>query len=242
MGFFGRLFGGTDYEQRKIKIQEHEAQAPSQEALDRRKRSVVFLKQNGVPTTDNLPVIEDTGSVKIRPPKEIAQRLVSCTICAVGGETGDRALVRRLLVDFQAEDLLSPNEKAFIETKIDVQQDRLQFSWQYERSWVLLWALGYIEKLEYPPKICEVPKLVDLIKGRSIAQIVREANPRSRREILDEADLIYRLHWAVVEQRVNGKIEVPREVEKGVVQERHAALNWLIGYMGQTWDDISTDT
>jgi hypothetical protein len=28
----------------------------------------------------------------------------------------------------------------------------------------------------------------------------------------------------------------------GVVQERHYALNWLIGYCGQDWDDITTDT
>jgi hypothetical protein len=28
----------------------------------------------------------------------------------------------------------------------------------------------------------------------------------------------------------------------GVVQERHYGLNWLIGYRGQKWDDITTDT
>jgi len=27
-----------------------------------------------------------------------------------------------------------------------------------------------------------------------------------------------------------------------VTLERHYALNWLIGYMEQEWDDISTDT
>ena len=118
----------------------------------------------------------------------------------------------------------------------------MQFSWRYERSWVLLWALGYIERLECPPSICDVPQLAGLIRGKSVEQIVRNAKPRSQREILDAADLIYRLHWAVVEERVNQKVKVPEKVEKGVVQERHAALNWLMGYMGQEWDDISTDT
>ncbi len=28
----------------------------------------------------------------------------------------------------------------------------------------------------------------------------------------------------------------------GVTKDRHYALNWLIGYMEQEWDDISTDT
>jgi len=31
-------------------------------------------------------------------------------------------------------------------------------------------------------------------------------------------------------------------VDAGIVIERHAALNWLIGYMGQSWDEITTDT
>jgi hypothetical protein len=44
-----------------------------------------------------------------------------------------------------------------------------------------------------------------------------------------------------VEARVNGGPQPPK-VEGGVVLERHYVLNWLIGYMDQAWDDISTDT
>jgi hypothetical protein len=191
---------------------------------------------------DQLPVIEDSRSSKIRLPKAIAERLVACTVCAVGGETGDRELIAEVLRDFGAETLLSPDERAFLKEGITVQMERVQYSWRYERSWVLLWALGYIERLDYPPSICDVPKLVGLLRGKTVEQIVREAKPRSQKEILDEADLIYRLHWAVVDERVNKRVRVPEEVEQGVVQERHAALNWLIGYLGQEWDDISTDT
>jgi hypothetical protein len=147
-----------------------------------------------------------------------------------------------LLRDFGAEGFLSPAERAFLDQGIGVQQERVQYSWRYERSWVLLWALGYIDRLDYPPSICDVPKIAGLLRGKTIAQILQEAKPRSQKELLDQADLIYRLHWAVVDERVNQRVRVPAEVEKGVVQERHAALNWLIGYMGQEWDDISTDT
>jgi uncharacterized protein DUF4272 len=31
-------------------------------------------------------------------------------------------------------------------------------------------------------------------------------------------------------------------LDSGVVYERHYALNWLIGYMGREWDDVTTDT
>ena len=51
----------------------------------------------------------------------------------------------------------------------------------------------------------------------------------------------YRYHWAVVDARVNG-LEIPSDIDASVVYERHYALNWLVGYSGQEWDDISTDT
>jgi hypothetical protein len=60
-------------------------------------------------------------------------------------------------------------------------------------------------------------------------------------QILDQADLIYRYHWAVVDARVKGK-QPPAGLDPGIVYERHYALNWLIRYSDQEWDDISTDT
>jgi hypothetical protein len=58
--------------------------------------------------------------------------------------------------------------------------------------------------------------------------------------MLDQADLMYRYNWAVTDARINSKPSA--DLEAGVVQERHYALNWLIGYMDQDWDDVSTDT
>jgi hypothetical protein len=34
----------------------------------------------------------------------------------------------------------------------------------------------------------------------------------------------------------------PHGVDWEIVVERHPALNWLLGYQGQEWDDVSTDT
>jgi hypothetical protein len=60
-------------------------------------------------------------------------------------------------------------------------------------------------------------------------------------DILDQADLIYRYRWALVDARVNDS-EPPAGLDPGVALERHRALNWLIGYLGQDWDDVTTDT
>jgi hypothetical protein len=53
--------------------------------------------------------------------------------------------------------------------------------------------------------------------------------------------LIYRYHWATTDARIKSQ-PAPVKLEGGVVQERHYVLNWLIGYLNQEWDDISTDT
>jgi hypothetical protein len=45
----------------------------------------------------------------------------------------------------------------------------------------------------------------------------------------------------VVDARVNGRA-TPAGLDADVIMERHHALNWLIGYMDQAWDDVTTDT
>ncbi|WP_338398753.1 DUF4272 domain-containing protein [Persicobacter psychrovividus] len=64
---------------------------------------------------------------------------------------------------------------------------------------------------------------------------------RSKEEILDQADLILRLDWACVNARVKNEV-APGGLNSSVVYERHYALNWLIKYLNQDWDNVSTDT
>jgi hypothetical protein len=98
-----------------------------------------------------------------------------------------------------------------------------------------------VEELKPPTEICDVPASVSLLQQRSRKQFIEESKLRPIAAILDQNDLIYRYHWAVVDARVNG-LKMPEKIDASVVLERHYVLNWLIGYMEQDWDDISTDT
>lgn len=53
-------------------------------------------------------------------------------------------------------------------------------------------------------------------------------------------DLYYGLDWAAIELRIKG--HPSDKADEGVIRERHRALNWLIWYMNQDWDDVKTDT
>jgi hypothetical protein len=51
---------------------------------------------------------------------------------------------------------------------------------------------------------------------------------------------MYRYNWACVDAHKNGHA-LPG-VNCQFVAERLRALNWLIGYRCQEWDDVSTDS
>lgn len=118
--------------------------------------------------------------------------------------------------------------------------DRVQLSWRNEAAWVLLWALGHVDgQLGAPRQTCDVDVLTDIVIHTP--DLDRHGLRRAN-DILNEADLIYRYHWAVRQAGIDGR-DPPAGLNPGVVMERHHALNWLIGYDdGAEWDDVSTDT
>lgn len=146
-----------------------------------------------------------------------------------------------LVKKYGAEKFFSPREAKFIKAANATQQEQINFSWRYEGVWVLLWSLGYVDTLTKPERICDMPKLVGIFQNHDTAQLIKDAKLRPFNEILDQADLIYRYHWATTNARIKAQ-PAPAKLEDGVIQERNYALNWLIGYMDQEWDGISTDT
>lgn len=216
-------------------------QSVSPEGLQRKERSEAVLRDEGVPINKFLPAIETESAAKVRSKEEVAYRVLALLVVAVKGEGLEQATVDRVIKDYELDGRFTPKELAFIQNPSPSQRERIDFSWRYEAAWTLLWALGYVEKLGKPTGICDVRRAVELMRARSAKQFAADAKLRSMPEILDQADRIYRYHWAVVDARVNAK-NAPAELQSGVTQERHYALNWLIGYMDQEWDDISTDT
>ena len=213
----------------------------SRTALLRRERSVLRLRAEGVPTIPHLPVIEDESEMKRRTKEEVARRAIALLLVATKGEGLRQELVARVVEDYGAQPDFSPREAEFIGNPTPSQHERIQFTWRFEAAWTLLWSLGYVDRIEMPTGICDVERAIATLLERSRERFITEATLRSPEEILDQADLIYRYHWAVVDARLNGN-PPPAGLEPGVVMERHYALNWLIGYMDQEWDDVSTDT
>lgn len=231
---------GSDLQDRKEYIKKME-QRISAEATERKKQSEAILGKNNVPINTHLPVIEDSSSASVRDERQVAQRAMALLIVAVKAEGLEQEIVEKLVEQYDLTKVLTAKESQFIKESKPSEFDKTQFIWRYESAWTLLWTLGYVEDLSPPTGICDVPAAVTFLQTRTSEQFIRDSNLRSEKEILDQADLIYRYHWAIVDARVNG-LKIPADINGSVVYERHYALNWLIGYMNQDWDNVTTDT
>ncbi len=218
----------------------------------RREESMEFIRSRHIYVPAWLPLCESEEEVKLREVKEVAGRAAALLTVSLYSECllGEnmevkeaREFVQGVLDRFEAEEYLSPREKAYLENPDSTEQERVHHSWQYENLYVLEWALGLIEELPFPDTVCDVPLTVQVLRDfSSMEDFLSHVTYRSPKELLDAADLIYRLDWACVDARVNG-LPAPAGMDCGITMERHKSLNWLIGY-GESapWDQVDTPT
>lgn len=230
----------NDLDARKRHIKQQESKV-SAEAQSRKERSIAILKSEKVPFIEHLPLIETEAESTRRTTEQVATRAMALCIVAVKGEGLEQKIIDELIDEYELASAFTPKEKEFISNPDPNQQERVQFAWRYECYWVMLWALGYVDTLERPDKICDVKVAISLLRDNGRDGFLKNARLRPQSEILDAADLIYRYHWAVVDTRIK-ELDAPAGLDAGIVLERHYALNWLMGYMDQAWDDVSTDT
>lgn len=211
------------------------------DAERRKKWSEDLLKIQGIPINPSLPAIESEDDVSPRSAEDIAKRAIGLCAVALRGDGLNQREIIDLLDGKDVWASVTPEEKQFLLKKRPARQEMTNFKWRYESLWVLLWALGYSNELGAPTSVCDVQRAVEMVLDIPSEDFIQRAKCRPIPEILDQTDLIYRYDWAVVDARMKGE-NPPGNLNPGVVYERHYALNWLIGYMDQDWDDVTTDT
>ncbi|MFB8372987.1 DUF4272 domain-containing protein [Paenibacillus taichungensis] len=223
---------------------------PSESAMLRKERSEQLLTEQGIPFNVHLPARAGDEHTTIRSVEQVAERAVALCIAALKGEclgAGESAedtaaLVQEVIDKYDATSFFSPVERRFVEQHGAEHQEVISFSWGYEAYHVMLWALGYVKELGAPVNLCNVGQDVGYLQQcDDVEAFVAGAQLRSKSEILDAADLIYRYNWVCVDNRVKEQ-SPPGGLNGGVAYERHRALNWLICYLDQDWDDVRTDT
>lgn len=215
------------------------------DAIERKARSDQWLQGHQIPVAAFLPPTLGAAETSLRPPQEVARRMMSLTLVAIRAESvnnGEPIPVEEMRDRFPAVfDSLTPAERSFIENQRPDQQDLIDHAWKYEAADTLRWALGRSEELAPATGICDVPATAGDLVHNGPDAILEAVSLRPVEQILDQADLHLRLHWAIRQAGVDG-VEPPAGLLPGVVQERRHALNWLMRFEGADWDDVTTPT
>ncbi len=215
-----------------------------EDQIARKEKSEKILEKENIKINKHLPCIESESETTLRTPKEIAERV---SVLAITNLVAFNTISAEEAVDYLQHnklwDFTTDGEKEFLADPTD---DRKMYETsKCEGIWVLMWALNKVEKLDFPSEFCNLENInsddYPVGKDKDPFDFINSINStRTKSEILDAADLYYRYNWACVDARINGKqIEA---INPGIVYERQYALNWLINYMDQDWDDVTCDT
>lgn len=249
MSLFKKLFGKTEpkeepKQEAPVDFYERFKDTLTADQMERKKKNDAFIAGKGIKVNKNLPCVESEDEVEIRTLQAVKERtllLANTNLVAFQAVSGEDAL--KHLEKYDLLELATPKEVDFLNDPTEAK--RHQETWKCECIWVFLWALNVVDDLGFPNQMADLNKVpahdYPVVSGVPPTEFFeRDLSLRSKAEILDANDLYYRLDWACVDARINGsELET---VIPGVVYERHYALNWLINYMGQDWDDVSCDT
>lgn len=201
-----------------------------------------FLKQKNVPVLEHLPLVEDYEEARFRDEKEVARKAVVLSgllYVAHGGKTSEEVI--DYFKRYNLWDSVSPDEQAYLENKNRTERDNIPITWRAEALNVLLWSLGHFDKLSFPTTLCDFTNYKNLPNvDADPTDWINEVRLRNTEDILNETDLIYRMHWATTDASLNGR-PTPAGLSDDIIVERHFALNWLTMYADE-WDDVTTDT
>ena len=216
---------------------------PTKDQQERRARSEAYCKANDIPVyiNPNALFVDPEEVVTTRTKDEVVDRALALCYIGLKSEGLEQEILDKIDADFKIMAKLSPGEEDYATAKQPTEQQKIDANWRYESLHVMLWALGFIDSLSYPDQVCNVADDVKIIHGLSEQEFREKASLRTKKEILDQADLILRLDWACVNTRIENK-PPPGNLNNSIVFERHHSLNWLIRYMNQEWDDVTTDT
>lgn len=210
---------------------------------ERKQETEKYLKSINVPFIEHLPQIEEENEVQIRNSNEIAERILILVYLGYVSEVNE---AKNDVIEFlKANNLwnkVSEDEKLLFLKDELTEQEFINIAWRVEAVWILLWCIKKIDKIELPINTIEHQEIINRLPDflSDPIDFIQNSEIRSTSEILDYADLIYRIHWACRDADLNNK-PIPSNFNLSIVIERHYAINWVT-YYAENWDDITTDT
>lgn len=215
----------------------------TKKAQQRKEESQSLLRSLNIPYIEHLPLLEEEAETKIRRPDEIAERILVLTYLNYVAEVPEaKEDVIAFLKNYSLWGKVSMDEQDLFQKDELSEREMIDISWRTEAIWLLLWTICRVDKLELPVKQVAIQDILSKLPAfmGDPSDFISTAVIKPVSEILDAADLIYRLHWAARDADLKGE-PPPAELSLSIVTERHYAMNWVT-YYEEDWDEITTDT
>ena len=189
-------------------------------------------------TVDSLPADE------VRTPREVALRALALFAAVAAAIGAPRDEIVPWLHEHGLWRELTPSETEFLSAEVVDKKSEINFGWQSECLMVLLWALGKVSDFPGPGQQCDtagfqriLPPYADI----EVAEFLKTAALLDDDILLAKCEEVLDQHWQARDAALQGR-PAPGGINIEIVQERHHAINWVTGYDGLPWDEVTTDT
>ena len=205
---------------------------------NRIKKNIEILKQKDIPFIEHMKAIPFNSCTSLRSKEEIISRMLAdyaIATCALYSLEGKANIVHSVLNQMDEKlnmkSALAPEDTNFLnaiaEQKVS-KQGLQDATWAFEECTMLMWALGLIDKPN-SDKECNVEQLDKFFFNiKNYDELLSQCTLKSKEEILEQADLLFRYHWACRETRMKGK-QLP-QLNEMIVQEQRRALEWALNW------------
>jgi hypothetical protein len=179
----------------------------------------------------------------VRSAEDIARRALTLFGVVGIGLRAPRNDIIKWLRDEGLWNELTPSELALLSKEHPSTQELIDAGWKSEALLVLLWVLTKVDSLPPPNQQCDTSLFQELLPpfaSTTASQFIASASRRSDEALICFADETLQLHWQARDAKAHGRAVETLDIE--IIQERHHAINWTIGYDGLPWDEVTTDT
>lgn len=240
-------FVGKAMVEEPVNAAEEEAIEEKEQEPDKEKLILEKVKSLKLVVSDKLPKVSEIQEIEFRDKVEICQRALVLTFIASYAEgvveTNEIKEIRKfflnLLKEYNVANELTEAEMNFLYEFRPHKNQLVSFSWEYEGAYTLMWMLGFVEELSFPPTACPAHELVNIIKQYStFEEFLAGSKMKPEKELLDAYELIYRTQRAVSDTQSMGRI-VHGDLDLNVIKIRNKAFQWVTGYRRNLkWDKL----
>jgi hypothetical protein len=205
-----------------------------------KRKSEDTISKFGANINSNLPMMDYQG---LRNKDEVIERVTIMAGMVYIAHQAPPSVIRVWIEDQGLYQHISEFEKGILEkSELKVtSKEILKLKWYVESLWALVWVLGINNTFNVNQPVGDdlIQMVPDIKKGQDFSILEAKALLRNEEEIYEQADLNYRLHWHLVDARLNGKKH--SEFDENTIIERRKALEWVVN-PEERWDEIDLST